>query len=67
MQAADGDRPSAPHRPTNPSDGPGKKFADLPAADRLRVVEILRPGFEKALANYQARKRAEAAQHVKAA
>jgi hypothetical protein len=59
----EGDRPAAPPRPTNPSDGP-PRFSDLPAADQLRVVEILRPGWEKAIARYQARK---AAEHVKAA
>jgi len=50
-----------------PNSGPPRRFSDLPAADQLRVVEILRPGFEKALANYRARKAAEAEQHVRAA
>lgn len=66
---AEGDRPGgAPNSGSKPTDRP-KKFADLSAADQLRVVEILRPGFEKALANYRARKAAEFAntEHVRAA
>lgn len=43
-------------------------YASLPAADRIRVVEILRPGWQKALAKYQARKHAEAeSEHARAA
>jgi hypothetical protein len=67
MTALDGDRPGAPPRPTNPPDGPPRRFSDLSAADQIRVVEIIRPGFEKALANYRARKAAEAEQLARAA
>jgi hypothetical protein len=44
-----------------------RMYSDLPAEQRLRVVEILRPGWNKALAKYAERKRAEAAEHVRAA
>lgn len=51
------------------SDPATSYYASLPAADRLRVVEILRPGWKKALEKYAARKRAEAAEteHARAA
>jgi len=69
MRDLEGDRPSGPPPAPKPmpNSGPPRRFSDLPAADQLRVVEILRPGFEKALANYRARKAAEAEQHVRAA
>jgi hypothetical protein len=65
-----GGAPAAP-KPT-PNPGPPKTtFESLSAAEQLRVVEILRPGFERALARWRERKRLEAlaaeAEHVKAA
>lgn len=65
----EGDRPGGGPRPQpKPTDAPPRRFSDLSAADQIRVVEIIRPGFEKALANYRARKAAEAAaEHVRAA
>lgn len=60
MTGPDGDRPAPPPRPSNPPDGPPKSFDTLTAAEQLRVVEILRPGFERALARYRERKRLEA-------
>jgi len=42
-----------------PSSAPGVQFTDLPPADQLRVVEIFKPGFERALARYIERKRLE--------
>jgi hypothetical protein len=48
---------SLPADASAPSDRPSKRtFSDLSAADQLRVVEILRPGWQRALARYQARK-----------
>lgn len=60
MAATEGDRPGgAPNSGTKPTDRP-KSFDTLTAAEQLRVVEILRPGFERALARYRERKRLEA-------
>jgi hypothetical protein len=65
---ADGDRPGgAPPSDSKPTDRPPKRFSELSAADQLRVVEIIRPGFEKALANYRVRKAAEAEALTRAA
>jgi len=44
----------------DPSSNP-RTFSDLSAADQLRAVEILRPGFLLALERYRERKRLEAA------
>ncbi|THV25967.1 hypothetical protein [Glycomyces paridis] len=64
--ATDGDRPGgAPPPGPKPTDSPPRRFADLPAADQLRAVEIFRPAFERALARRRARQ--TAAEHVKAA
>lgn len=54
------DRPLPAPRPTNPPDGPGRRFTDLTPAEQIRAVEILRPAFERALARYRERKRLEA-------
>lgn len=71
MRDLEGDRPGgAPPAPKpTPYPAPPRRFSDLSAADQIRVVEIIRPGFEKALANYRARKAAELAdvEHVRAA
>lgn len=71
MRNPEGDRPGgAPAAPKpNPNPGPPRRFSDLPAADQLRIVEILRPGFQRVLARRAERKRLEAlaAEHVKAA
>jgi hypothetical protein len=34
MTAVEGDRPQAPPRPTNPSDGPPRKLSDLAATSQ---------------------------------
>jgi hypothetical protein len=59
MPAADGDRPGAPPRPTNPSDGPPKckqefDYAGLPRMNRRRVAEILGPAVRAELAEFMA-------------
>lgn len=65
----DGPRPGgAPTSPGGPPDpAPPRRFSDLSPGDQLRVVEILRPGWDRALARYRERKRLEAAEHVRAA
>lgn len=67
MDAVEGDRPQSPPRPTNPSDGPPRRFSDLSPADQIRAVEIFRPGFERAVARYRERKRLEAEALTRAA
>lgn len=65
---AEGDRPGgAPPPGPKPTDSPPRTFSDLAPADQLRVVEILKPGFERALARYRERKRLETAEHELAA
>jgi hypothetical protein len=66
---ADGDRPGAPPRPTNPPDGPPKResafdYAALPRLSRRRVAEILGPAIRAELTEYMAER---AAEHVRAA
>jgi len=65
----DGDRPGgAPPSPGGPPDsGPPRKFSDLAPADQIRVVEILRPAWDRAMARRRERLRAEAETHVRAA
>jgi hypothetical protein len=67
MTAPEGDRPASPPRPTNPPDGPPRKFSDLSPADQIRVVEILRPAWDRALARHRERKRLEAEALTRAA
>ena len=68
----EGDRPGGAPPAPRPIPNPGPpRFSELSAADQIRVVEIFRPGFERALARWRERKRLEAlaaeAEHVKAA
>lgn len=65
---ADSDRPGGGPRPQpKPTDAPPRNFSDLSDTDRTWVVESLRPRFQQALANHQARKAAEAEQLARAA
>ena len=67
MTDADGDRPGgAPPSPSSPDDRPPKRitYPDLPAAERLRVVEVWRGPFQEALMEHLAER---AAVHVRAA
>lgn len=58
----------APSSPSGPPDSaPPRNFSDLSDTDRTWVVESLRPRFQQALANHQARKAAEAEQLARAA
>lgn len=61
-------RSEDPPQPS-PNPGPPRMFSDLSAADQLRVVEILRPGFQRVMARRAERKRIEAldTEHVRAA
>jgi len=68
----EGDRPGGAPPAPRPVPNPGPpRFCEMPAADQNRIIEIFRPGFERALARWQERKRlaAQAAEteHVKAA
>jgi len=66
--AAEGDRPGgAPNSGSKPTDSPPRQFADFTPAEQIRVVEILKPGFERALARHLERKRIEAAGLTRAA
>jgi len=69
MRSPEGDRPGgAPPAPKpTPYPAPPRKFSDLSDTDRTWVVESLRPRFQQALANHQARKAAEAEQLARAA
>lgn len=68
MRDLEGDRPggAAPAPKPLPNSGP-PRFASLSPAEQIRVIEILRPGWERALARRAERKRLEAETHVRAA
>jgi hypothetical protein len=65
MQATDGDRPSAPHRPTNPADGPGKTaYPPLPPHVMERLAGYVGPGLRKRMSILREAQAAEAKAHA---